>query len=211
MPNQRGINTFDTLVVSSATPAHTPAKQTKLQKNLEWMEFVLNTYCKNNATYMQWFEEIHSTTAKRKNNTIVKDGWSQKTFDRYLKKLAEQGRVTGGGDKGNSYSVLWTERAHLARKTETLQPNDPEDTPEDNSTDLAPIEKSSGNITVTVIPLRGNDGDDGNNYCRLSPSNHRQNENDGNARESGTGSPEPVATELLREVWEGLERSKLKS
>jgi hypothetical protein len=248
MPNQKGIDTFDTLVVSSNTQPIPVVKQTKLHKNLELMEFTLNTYCHNSATYVQWFEQLHQSTTKKRDGKILKPGWSQKTFDRCLKKLVEQGRITGGGDKGDCYSVLFTNSATLARQqtshlaaspsppspttqpsrplskevanedthipplsTTPLQPNDPDGHREDDRDDFSPIVKSPGKITVTVIPLKGNDGNDGNPYCRLLPSNHRQNENDGNARESGTGSPEPVVTELLREVWEVLERSKRKS
>jgi hypothetical protein len=61
----------------------------------------------NKATYSRWFEHVHDLTAVKENGKVIKDGMSQKSFDRRLKDLKAQGRVTANSKgQGASYSCV---------------------------------------------------------------------------------------------------------
>jgi hypothetical protein len=196
LPDDEGIIEEEQLVVTGSAPA---AKQpTKEDEDLELMGTVLTLFLGNKATYKQWFERVHEYTSKKKDGKVIKEGWSEKTFDRKLKKLKEQGRVTGGGEQGEYYSVLYTEEANRARSG--VQPDA-------DGAVLGPTvnqEKLPSQTTVTSFPLGGNDGGDGGFGDRQAPSNHRQNENDGGSRESRTDPDSVAVTDLEKEVWQNL-------
>jgi hypothetical protein len=61
----------------------------------------------NKATYVRWFEHTRDLTAVKENGKVIKEGMSQKTFDRRLKELKDYGRVTANGEgKGTTYSLV---------------------------------------------------------------------------------------------------------
>jgi hypothetical protein len=89
------------LAVKECIGSPSAAKQpTKAEEDLRKMEMIL--ICMGSKkTYTEWFEEVHQQTATKGKDGKPKEGWSQKTFDRKLKKLKEQGRVIGGGEQGD--------------------------------------------------------------------------------------------------------------
>jgi hypothetical protein len=175
---------------------------TKGQQDLDKMETVL--ICMGSKkTYTQWFEEMHRQTATKDKDGKPKEGWSQKTFDRKLKKLKEQGRVIGGGDQGDCYKVVFTEQAERARKE--VQPDEPEGSFEEGGVG----EESTGTNNRHVTPFKGGDGSDGSFGTDKAPSNHRQNENDGGSSESRTDPDSSVVmSELVSAARQQLKDGK---
>jgi AAA domain len=108
-PNSWGDEWIEQLVLSSTMPA---AKQkTQEDEDLEMMEFNLESLLGNKATNSAWFEQMVKWTSRNGKQ----EGWSKSTFNRKLKKLKEDGRVTGEGNQGDFYSVVRTEEAKRAR------------------------------------------------------------------------------------------------
>jgi hypothetical protein len=157
----------------------------------------------NKATYTQWFEEVHRwTTTKNKDGEVIK-GWSDSTFQRKLRKLKEQGRVIGGGDQGDCYSVVHTEQAQQARAG--IQPEGPGEPSEEG----ADSQDSTVNNHSHSHPLKGDDCGDCDFGTVKAQSNHSQNENDCGSSESRTAPDSSVAkTDLEQEIWESLKKSK---
>ena len=169
------------------------AKPTKEEEDLNKMTTVL-ICLGNKATYTQWFEEVQRWTAtKDADGKVIKEGWSQKTFDRKLSKLKELGRVAGGENQGDCYSF-----APKAKRG--VQPDK----------DLGREKEGprSEESTVTnnrhVTPFKGGDGGDGSFRDRQAPSNHRQNENDGGSPESRADQDSVAMTDLEQQVWRNL-------
>jgi hypothetical protein len=68
------------------------------------------------ATRTIWMKRVKDALDKN-----GRGGWSNDTFDRRLRKLREQGRVTSTGDlnnpqRGDEYSIAYSEQAKAARK-----------------------------------------------------------------------------------------------
>jgi hypothetical protein len=83
-----------------------PNMRPKKEQDLRQMETCLISVG-NKATYSRWFEHVHDLTAVKENGKVIKDGMSQKTFDRRLKDLKGQGRVTANSEgQGASYSCV---------------------------------------------------------------------------------------------------------
>jgi hypothetical protein len=79
-------------------------KKSKNERDLRQLETCLISIG-NKATYVRWFEHTHDLTAVKENGKVIKEGMSQKTFDRRLKDLKDYGRVTVNGEgKGATYS-----------------------------------------------------------------------------------------------------------
>jgi hypothetical protein len=197
-PNKRGVDEFEFLVVGSPAPAE--KRPTKQQRNLETMEFVLDFYLNGEATFTDWFEKVHEFTAKKQDGKVVKEGWSETTFRRYLNMLIEQGRVIDtGGAQGDCYSFVETEQAKPG-----VQPDAPEEGASASQT-------TASQTTATPLPLQGSGESGGSFGDRQAPPNDRQNENGGGSSESRTERDSSVAmTDLEKEVWENLKGENIK-
>jgi hypothetical protein len=196
-PNRRGIDEFEFLVVGSGAPAE--KRPTKVQRNLETMEFVLDFHLGNKATFTEWFEKAHDFTARKEKGKVVKQGWSETTFRRHLNKLKEQGRVIVTAGQGEYYSLAYTEQAKRARSG--VQPDGPDGSagpPEGG-------EESQSQTTATPLPLQGSGESGGSFGDRQPPPNDRQSENGGGSSGSRTGPDSSVAmTDLEKQIWENL-------
>jgi len=105
---------FESLALGD--PVATPAAEgkTKEDQDLEDMEFQLECFLGNKATFTAWLEQMWKYF-KVKEDDKDKKGWSKASFDRKLKKLKDTSRVTGGGNQGDLYSVSNTPEAKWAR------------------------------------------------------------------------------------------------
>jgi hypothetical protein len=159
------------LVVSKEVAA--AKEKTKQDQDLEDMEFQLEGILGNQATSAAWFDQMVKWTNGKQ------EGWSRKTFDRKLKKLKDTGRVTGGGNQGDLYSVLHTPEAERARHGGTTEEANYGDTTEKTSASSAKLRSVQPPSTVT---LKGSDGGDDGFEDRKPPSNHRHFDGDGGSR-----------------------------
>jgi AAA domain-containing protein len=118
-PNRWGNEWIEQLVLASdVKPA--PKAKTKEDEDLEDMEMLLECFLGNKATFTAWLEQMWKYF-KVKEDDKDKKGWSKRSFARRLDILKEKGRVTGGGNQGDFYSVVNTEEAERARRGE-IQP-----------------------------------------------------------------------------------------
>jgi hypothetical protein len=92
------------LAVISGTVAAVK-KSSKKDDDLTAMETVLGLLLGDKATRTQWMAGMQNYGR----------GWSEANFDRKLRQLKEQGRVTGGGGQGEYYSVSYSAQARAAR------------------------------------------------------------------------------------------------
>jgi hypothetical protein len=90
------------VVVSGAAAA---SKKSKKSDDLADMEMVLQLLLGNKATRTQWLEKMQTYGR----------GWSEANFDKKLRALKCQRRVTGGGAQGEYYSVSSSPEAQRAR------------------------------------------------------------------------------------------------
>jgi hypothetical protein len=84
------------------------------------MEMNLECLLGNKATFTGWLEQMWKYF-KVKEADKDKKGWSKRSFSRRLDTLKEKGRVTGGGNQGDFYSVAHTPEADRARHADTTQ------------------------------------------------------------------------------------------
>jgi hypothetical protein len=197
----------DVLAVKERTDSPLAAKPpTKAQEDLRKMERVL-ICIGNKATHAQWFEEVHKWTTTTGKDGTVKKGWTERTFDRKLKTLKEQGRVIGGGDQGDCYSVVWTEQANQAR--EGVQPDEPEDASEDAPKEGAEGATDNCQTTDTSSPLKGDDCGVCGFGADKAQTKHRHAENVCGSRESRTAPDSSVAmTDLASAARQQLKDGK---
>jgi hypothetical protein len=112
IPNSFGDEWVEQLVLDlNVQPATT---KTKEDQDLENMEFQLETILGNKATFTDWLEQMWKYS-NIKENDLDKKGWSKRSFARKLDTLKNTGRVTGGGQQGELYSVAHTPEAEHAR------------------------------------------------------------------------------------------------
>jgi hypothetical protein len=102
------------LVVSKEVTA--TKEGSKEDQDLEGMEFQLESMLGNQATFTAWLEQMWKVHKVGKDDQDKK-GWSKRSFARKLDMLKNAGRVTGGGNQGDLYSVAHTEVAERARHT----------------------------------------------------------------------------------------------
>jgi hypothetical protein len=193
LPDKRGRTEFEVLVTIASAPAE--KKPPKEERDLQQMErFLISLGGK--ATYSRWFETARDLTAQKKDGKIIKDGMSRKTFDRRLKELKKQGRVTVNGEgQGAVYSWVKPED-----RPKGVQPERTEGT--------ATQEKTAVTNYRHVTPLMGSDGGDGGFGDQTSTVKHRQTENDGGSRETRTGANPVVETDLERMARDHLNATK---
>jgi hypothetical protein len=186
-------------VVSSLQTGKPPTKE---EQDLSRMESAL-VCIGNKATYTQWFEEVHKWTTTKGKDGKAREGWSDSTFQRKLRKLKEQGRVTGGENQGDCYSMLFTERAQRARKG--VQP----DKPGGASEERAASQKTTVNNHSHSHLLKRDDCDDCGFGTARAQSNDSHQETDCGSPESGN-CPDPavVMTDLEKEIWQSMAKSK---
>jgi hypothetical protein len=186
-PDEDGVDEEDQLVIIGSAPAK--KQSTKDEEDLFTMQIVLELKRKNKATYKEWCDAAHDHTTKKKVDedgkmVIVKEGWSQKTFDRRLIDFKDKwgARLVQKGDgQGATYTLLSSEEwEKMKAQPATVQPEASQGTTD--TQEKAPSEKyrhrhpSEG---VTVL--------DGAFVGPPSTVKHRQNENDGGSRESRNG------------------------
>ena len=94
----------ENLAVISGTVAAVK-KSSKKDDDLTAMETMLVLTLKNKATRTQWMAKMQNYGR----------GFSEANFDRKLGQLKQQGRVTGGGNQGEYYSVSYSAEAQAAR------------------------------------------------------------------------------------------------
>lgn len=90
------------LVVSKEVAAK---EKTKEDQDLEDMEYQLESILGNQATFTDWLEQMWKYYEVDKDDKDKK-GWSKRSFSRKLDILKNAGRVTGGGNQGDLYSVV---------------------------------------------------------------------------------------------------------
>ena len=97
----------------------------------------------NKATFTDWLEQMWKY-CKVKKDDLDKKGWSKRSFARRLDTLKNTGRITGGGQQGDFYSVTHTEEAKRARGGDTTS----------GAAETGVAETGASQV-VTGPPLRG--------------------------------------------------------
>jgi AAA domain len=138
------------------------AKASKQTDDLEDMLDILATICRNKATRTEWMTAMQNYGR----------GWSEPNFDKKLAILKKKGWVTGGGAKGEYYSV-----ADGAGGT-TANGGGEADHPQDYPQPILP----------SPSPPKGGEGDEGNLLGKNDPQITLNEGNEGNARDGGNGS-----------------------
>jgi hypothetical protein len=167
-PNSFGDEWVEQLVLN-LNVQHASKAKTKEEQDLEDMEYQLETFLGNKATSAAWFDHMAKWTSRN-----AQSGWSRSTFDRKLKKLKDDNRVSGGGQQGELYSVTH-------HPNTTAKPSPPSLKP--------PSVKPQSTVTAKDC-----DGGDGGFEDRQAHANHRQNENDGGSSISGNEQDDQVVT-----------------
>jgi hypothetical protein len=174
-------------------------QQTKDERDIDTMTLCLRmTPLNNKATYTEWHEQVHDYTSKKvvdKDGTlrVIKEGWSEKTFNRKLELMKEKfgARLVKRGDgQGAIYTLL------LAKDAQ----------PEANQRTTANPETVSPKA-LSRHPLKGDDSDDSGFGGPSSTVNYCHDGGDSGSRETRTGE-NLVESELEKAARDQLNATK---
>jgi hypothetical protein len=191
LPDEDAVDEVEQLVVVSGAPS--PEKKTAADENLEMIEFFLQTFLGNKATHAQIVKQMqkYATGSDGK----LKRGWSEDSIDRMLAKLKERGRIVGGGEQGEYYSVVQPGAGNGVGSGTGAGNSKGAENPSANH----PPRNPQGGIAGDA------GGFEGPATTRKAPAN----ENAGGSRESGAAPDSSVAmTNLEKQVWENLKAAE---